>query len=79
LARDEQLAHRVGELEQTVRELVEQNIELRRAASDFGALAERLNAQLAAERRALSTSSRVRLWVALDRFTGQIARYRLRT
>lgn len=79
MARDEQLAYRVGELEQTVRELVEQNIELRRAASDFGALAERLNVQLTAERRASSTSSRPRLWVSLDRFAGEIARFRLRT
>ena len=79
VARDEQLAYRVGELEQTVRELVEQNIELRRAASDFGALAERLNAQLSAERRASSNSSRPRFWVTLDRFAGEIARFRLRT
>jgi hypothetical protein len=52
VARDEQLARRVGELEEMVRELVEQNIELKRAASDFGALAERLTAQLRAERDA---------------------------
>ena len=79
VARDEQLVRRVGELEQTVRELVEQNVELRRTASDFGALAERLNAQLQAERRAPSTLSRIRLWLALDRFAGQFARYRPRT
>jgi hypothetical protein len=41
--RDEQLARRVVQLEQAIRELVEENIELRTAASDFGALAERLN------------------------------------
>jgi hypothetical protein len=76
VARDEHLARRVGKLEKTVRELIEQNIELRRAASDFGALAERLNAQLLAERRASSTSSRVTLQVVLDRFAFQIARYR---
>jgi regulator of replication initiation timing len=77
--RDEQLARRVVQLEQAIRELVEENIELRTAASDFGALAERLNNQLIAERRASSWSSKMTLWITLDRFAAQMARYRVRT
>jgi hypothetical protein len=45
---------RILECEQTVRALREENEHLRRAALDFGALAERLNILLKAERRAMA-------------------------
>ena len=64
----EQLAQMVATLEETVRELEEQNVTLRKSALAFGALAERLNARLAAERRVSSrVLSRTRVWVVLGR------------
>ena len=45
---------RILECEQTIHDLQEENAHLRQAALDFGALAERLNNALKAERRATS-------------------------
>jgi len=50
MATPEQLARQIGELGRTICELEAENRELRRAASAFGALAERLNTQLIATR-----------------------------
>jgi hypothetical protein len=60
------------ELQQTVRDLQEQNVQLRATASDFGALAERLNIRLAAAEQRRSwmwrSSFGVGLWMAVGRF-----------
>jgi hypothetical protein len=45
---------RLLECEQTIHALQEENAHLRQAAHDFGALAERLNTALKAERRAMA-------------------------
>ena len=54
------VSHRLLECEQIIHALQEENAHLRQAALDFGALAERLNTALRAERRATAqwTSAR---------------------
>jgi hypothetical protein len=74
----EQLTQRVATLEETVRELEDQNAALRKSALAFGALAERLNARLADRRVSSRLLSRTRVWVVLDRVVAQVARLQLR-
>jgi len=69
-------ARRIRELEETVRVLEDQNVQLKSAAREFGALAERLNARLMAEPR---RSWPVRVQKSLAGLTGQLGLSRLRT
>lgn len=74
---NEQLATRVTELEDTVRQLEKENNQLRRAAFDFGALAERLNSTLIVERLAYQQSPpQIRLRLLFGRFVDQFVRFR---
>ena len=72
-----ELARRIHELEETVRVLEDQNVQLKFAAQAFGTLAERLNARL---RAAESPKPSWRAWVrdALAALTGQFGFSRLR-
>ena len=69
-------ARRIRELEETVRVLEEQNVQLKIAARELGALAEGLNARLMVESR---RSWRVRVRKAVNSLTGQFDFSRLRT
>ena len=73
---DEHAARRIHELEETVRVLEDQNVQLKIAAREFGALAERLNARLIAESR---RSWRVSVREAVAEIAGQVGFSRLRT
>ena len=73
---DEHSARRIHELEETVRVLEDQNVQLKIAAREFGALAERLNARLMAESR---RSWRVSVREAVAGIAGQVGFSRLRT
>ena len=57
LASHEELAKIIDDLHGTIRELEEQNGQLRKAAFEFGALADRLNARLIAQRRTFARGS----------------------
>jgi hypothetical protein len=72
----DQSARRIRELEETVLVLEEQNVQLKIAARELGALAEGLNARLMVESR---RSWRVRVREAVIRLTGQFDFSRLRT
>jgi hypothetical protein len=72
----DQSARRIRELEETVLVLEEQNVQLKIAARELGALAERLNARLMVESR---RSWRVRVRKAVIGLTGQFDFSRLRT
>jgi hypothetical protein len=72
----EESARRIRELEQTVRALEDQNVQLKIAAREFGALAEGLNPRLMAEPR---RSWHVRVRETLAGLTGQFGLSRLRT
>jgi hypothetical protein len=62
-------ARRIRELEETVRILEEQNVQLKIAAREFGALVERLNARLLVEsRRSWRVRVRERIAVLSGRF-----------
>jgi hypothetical protein len=78
VADHEQLAQVIDDLRDTIRELQQENVDLRKAADDFGALAERLNARLLDQQRAFSEDSLgiISVRVALKRFAGRIARAR---
>ena len=73
---DEHAACRIRELEETVRVLEDQNVQLKIAAREFGALAERLNARLMVESR---RSWRVSVREAVAGIAGQFGVSRLRT
>jgi hypothetical protein len=73
---DEHSARRIRELEDTVCVLEDQNVQLKIAAREFGALAERLNERLMAEGR---RSWQWRARTALAGLTGQLGLSRLRT
>jgi hypothetical protein len=73
---DEHSARRIHELEETVRVLEDQNVQLKIAAREFGALAERLSARLMAESR---RSWRVSVREAVAGIAGQVGFSRLRT
>ena len=73
---DEHSARRIHELEETVRVLEDQNVQLKIAAREFGALAERLNARLMVESR---RSWRVSVREAVAGIAGQFGFSRLRT
>ena len=68
---------RIRELEETVRVLEDQNVQLKIAASEFGALAERLNARLVMVESRRSWRASVRGAVA--GIAGQFGFSRLRT
>ena len=73
---DEHSARRIHELEETVRVLEDQNVQLKIAAREFGALAERLNARLMVRSR---RSWRASVQEAVAGIAGQFGFSRLRT